>query len=69
MQNYIIYKKQEGEKKRESEARQKLQEHQAQATQKLQEQEGHRAKLVDDAAEIKAIHALERARRYTPAPK
>ena len=73
MQNYMkhlmTFTKQEGEKKRESEARQKLQEQQAQATQKLQEQEGHRAKLVDDAAEIKAIHALERARRYTPAPK
>ena len=72
MQNYMkhlmTFTKQEGEKKREGEDRQKLQEQQDQAAQKLQEQEAQRAKLLADAEEIRAIHARERARRYIPAP-
>ncbi len=69
MKHYMTFMKQEGEKKRKIEDRQKLQDQQDQVTQKLQEQEAQRAKLVDDAEEIKAIHARERARRYIPAPQ
>ena len=57
MQNYMIFQRQEGEKRRESEA-----------AQKLQEQEAQRAKLVADAEWYKTQWAKERA-KYTPAPQ
>ena len=56
-QNYMIFQRQEGEKRRESEA-----------AQKLQEQEAQRAKLVADAEWYKTQWAKERA-KYTPAPQ